>query len=44
MCCHFGLKTWLSEIPIFLRIFWSDLVGAIGILIASDIANTDDDV
>ena len=36
---HFGVKTGFSEIPIFLRTFWFDLVGAIDILIATDIAS-----
>ena len=29
---HFGVKNQFSEILKFLRIFWSDLVGAIGFL------------
>ena len=34
---HFGVKNQFSVIFKFLRIFWSDLVGAIGVLEAVDI-------
>ena len=36
---HFGVKIVFLEIPVFLRIFWSGVVGAIDTFVAEHVAN-----
>ena len=36
---HFGVKIICLEIPVFLRIFWSRVVGATGTFVAEHVAN-----
>ena len=36
---HFGVKDRFVEIPVFLRIFWSDVVGAIDTFVAERVEN-----
>ena len=37
---HFGVKIVILEIPVFLRILWSGVVGAIDTFVAEHVANT----
>ena len=36
---HFGVKNCFLESPVFLRIFWSGIVGAIDTFVAEHVAN-----
>ena len=36
---HFGVKNHFFEIPIFLRLIWSGVVGVIGTFVAEHVAN-----